>query len=132
MSWANKYTGIPFDDKGYDFNGCHCWGLCCLVFEQERNITLQQYADLYENAKDYEAIKATIHDEKETWQEVGRGDIQPFDLIIMRMNGLPVHIAIAIDKDNILHTYEGTKSITENISGLKYAKRILQVYRYAE
>lgn len=35
MIWSDRFIGIPFEDHGRARAGCDCWGLVCLIYQEE-------------------------------------------------------------------------------------------------
>lgn len=127
--WHLKYIGIPFKPMGRDENGADCWGLGRIIYKNELNIDLPDLSDLYSSTNDAENLSQIIKEQKENWENV-EGKFNPFDFLIIRMNGLPMHVAIVINDKFMIHCHEGADTTVERYNGLKWKDRIIGAVRW--
>ena len=133
MSWSNKYIQIPFIEKGRDFNGCDCWGLVRLVYEQELNIDLPSFLE-YENTKDIRAISRMIRENQfgDSWFKVT--DPLPFDVLVFRMMGSVAHVGIVVKNGLMLHCQKNVNTAHEAylLKSSDWVERLEGIYRHAK
>ena len=137
-SWATKYIGLPYKELGRDKNGVDCYGLCCVVYHDELGIDIPDFSgfgyrnnlskeDKERNQKDVEKI---VKNESENeWVEVSKSEVQPFDLVLFRICGYVVHIGIMVNKDEMLHSFNGMDCVREKI-GFKWGARVYKFIRH--
>jgi cell wall-associated NlpC family hydrolase len=125
----DEYIGIPFKSKGRDRNGIDCWGLVRLIYRERLNIELPSYIDEYGHACSDDVIKVVAAHEKE-WAKVGKE--RTWDLVLLRIKGMPRHIGIVIGRKVMIHIWSGIDSCTERYDSLLWRNRILGFYRYGK
>jgi cell wall-associated NlpC family hydrolase len=137
--WVDKYVRIPFVQRGFDFAGCHCWGLVWLVYRNERRITLPKYDTI--NAAQIRAMLKAKDKEiaSGSWVPVEK-PLREFDVVIMAgldkdENGKVVgtverHVGIMASPYHILHIEEGINATCVRTNATLMRERMRKVYRY--
>lgn len=129
-----RYVGLPFQDKGRDRNGADCWGLAVIIYREEFKIDLPSLTDEYDFASDESIADVVVAEQESGWVRIPPGEERPGDVIVIRVNGLPRHVAIVAQAERnkrlMLHIERGTDSIIEPYNGLKWNKRILGFFRH--
>lgn len=125
-----RFVGIPFVSKGRDWSGCDCWGLLRLVYQEELGITLPSYADRYRDTRDGEAISLLVMDTLQAgiWREVESPD--PFDAVVLNIQGQPWHIGIMVDSGRMLHCTHGVDACIEPLQSVLWSRRIEGYFRH--
>lgn len=116
MSWAASYLDVPFKDRGSSRDGCDCWGLCSMVFQDRLGIKLPDYPEIPEGANlaKIRAILAAAGGPQ--WTEIPRGEEQAFDVVLMRSivsvddrrHSRPIHIGCVLSPGAMIHIQEKT------------------------
>jgi cell wall-associated NlpC family hydrolase len=129
MSWANRYVGIPWKEKGRDWDGIDCWGTVYLPYKFERDIALPDYLDWYSTTDELQCIVEAIGQEKcGQWEKVFRlNEAQAFDVLVMRRGAYPSHVGLMVDYRHFLHITRNSDSYIERLDNVKM--RIEGVYR---
>ena len=129
--WHNKYVGIPFEAGGKIFDGADCYGLVKLVYACEHAVTLNDFTDYYADGKlDAEQIHKLILLEDSNWIKVAYEDRAEADVMVMSINGNPMHLGIVINDTNMLHVLEGKQAVIESYRSALWKHRITGVYRH--
>lgn len=128
MQW-NKYIGIPYLDKGRTAEGVDCWGLACLVYKQEFDITLPSYTEEYEN-EDIKRISETIARYKENWEPTK--EPKPGSLILFRIMGAEMHVGVYLGDNKFIHSREGRDVVQERVDSTQWANRVVGYFNYKE
>ena len=135
--WVANYIGIPFYLGGRGLNGADCWGLVRLVMTNQFGIKLPSHSTTYEELDPTELWATLSHllvAEKnahpETWKPIILNEICSGDLLLIRMRGYAVHVAIVVANGWMLHTEEGLDSVCEQFRGSRWQHRILGAYRH--
>jgi cell wall-associated NlpC family hydrolase len=130
--WAHKYAGVPFADKGRGLDGMDCWGLVQHVYRGERGIELPGYEWCYHTTSDsMERIGETVLQQSSAhWKRIERGQEKEYDVVIMRMQGLPMHVGIVTQPGYMLHCLRGVGVSHENMSSARWRNRILGIVRH--
>ncbi|MCI5075544.1 hypothetical protein [Oricola sp.] len=129
------FVGIPFADKGFSFDGCHCYGLCWLVFLRAADITLPKY-DLISSAETI-AIARAMKDEAKSgrWRRL-RADETPraFDMAEMieipRPGARAWHCGIVAGPGRLLHCERGVGSHLADLADPRIAPRVVGFHRH--
>ena len=127
--WYNDYVGIPFLAKGREKTGVDCWGLACLVYEEQFNITLPSFNESYDFS-DTDRIAQLAAQYKEAWE--GAKEPKPGSLILFRILGEVSHVGIYIGNNKFLHCRENYSSAIESLDSTRWNKRVEGFYNYAE
>lgn len=133
MSWANRYVGIPFVDRGRDMTGLDCWGLVRIVMREQAGIELPLLAAV--PADDPRAISAAIVAETNSeWSEID--EPQELDVAVLwsvvGVRRLELHVGIVAGRRLLLHTEINTGSVCVPFSHPTVRDRISKVYRHRE
>jgi len=126
----NKYIGIPFEDKRFDFNGCDCYGLVSLIYKQDLNIDLPVFG---KSCYDTKGIWLNyLKHISELWTLVK--EPQKYDVIAMAHDPqhpkIIQHFGVYMGDGIILHTLEKIGSHPANIQELNYY--IKGIYRWKQ
>lgn len=125
MSWAEKYIAIPFVEKGRDKAGLDCYGLVRLVYGQEIGIDLPDYLAAYETTDDREALNALIsHEKSQLWREKPNGRECEFDVAVLKMRGVPMHVGVVIGGGKMLHCLKGVGTSIERYNSIKWQSSV--------
>lgn len=127
--WTNKYIKVPFKDKGRDENGCDCWGLIRLIYQKEKGICLPNLLG-YRDTLDRAVIADICEKERAEWEEIKKGDEQPFDVVVIKMMGFPMHVGIVYKKGFMLHCLKGVGTVAVNYESRQWVKRVVGFYRH--
>jgi cell wall-associated NlpC family hydrolase len=129
--WWERYIGIPFKQKGRDLTGFDCWGLICDVYLTELSIKLPDYLNSYsDTSKDFVEISSIMGSEKE---RIAFPVTSPkaFDVILLRMRGLPMHVGLVTRENFMIHCADGVGVSFEDYTSPRWKSRVMGFYRYA-
>lgn len=128
----DRFVGVPYRDRGRDFDGADCWGLLWLVYRDLRGIELPSYSERYVTASDRKAMAALIAAELDPWQPVAEPDARTFDGVLMKQGGFPRHIGVVTSPGMMLHVEQGRASCIERYRSSPIVHRVVGFYRYRE
>lgn len=117
----SPYVGIPFSAD--NSSGVNCWELVRKVYEGERGILLPEYPDVEGRGEADRLSKCA------PWTAAGR-PLRPFDILVFRVAGAPVHVGVLVSGREFLHAMAPVGSAVERLSGglwpnrLEYAIRL--------
>lgn len=123
MDWG-LYIGIPFEWHGRTLDGVDCYGLIYLIYES-RGIQLRDYA--YLDNPNMQPLFSTGLDDS-CWTQVDAP--QPFDAVVLRISGHPLHCGIVVDAHTFIHARAGINSCLERLDGPVWRNRIWGFYHY--
>ena len=119
------FTGIPFRFGGRGRDGIDCLGLVC-AFQRARGYYTPDSDGLpmeHDRQPDYlERAMKTLSKYCVQVEEV-----QPGDIILMRLPGGYTHMGVMVDETNMLHVLKDRPSGIEPV--LKYGRRVVAVFR---
>lgn len=127
-AWARDYIGIPFQYRGREHSGCDCYGLVELVLSEVFDVAVRDFD--YASDVD-ETTVADLFEEglrEAEWQRVI--EPRPGDVVLLRIEGHPVHCGIVVGDGRMLHTMEGVNSHIERIDGERWFDRVYGYYRH--
>lgn len=126
--WVNNYIGIEFEVKGRTFEGCDCWGLASLILLKEYAIDVSSCESPYQNLDNHIHLENIIEEGKVDWKQVNTP--KEGDLILLRVNGYPMHMGIVLGNNYFIHIMKGMNSVIEKYNGRTWEKRISGFFRY--
>lgn len=122
-AWWTKYIGIPFVEKGRSDVGVDCWGLVKIIYEKEKGIILPSYEELYETTEDRDILSQTIQSESSAhWLNPEKP--KEFDVIILDMRGLPMHVGIVTKDNHMIHCAKGINTAHENFTTMRWRHKV--------
>ena len=100
---VENYIGIPFLKNGNNRNGCDCWKLIVMVYREQLGIDLPDYAEIFvdDSLASLKKVARTMKEERLKWQQVQTPI--PYDVILLRVDGLVCHAGLVIDRRRMLH-----------------------------
>lgn len=127
-----NYIGIPYQVKARSETAVDCWGLLCMFYKNELGIDLPQYTVQYDTAtpegfKQLAEVVATGRLDSE-WEKVT--ELAFGDVLLFRVQGLPIHCGVFLETDEFLHAFHGRNSCVERLSSITWAKRLDGAYRW--
>lgn len=130
--WAGHYIGLPFKERGRTSDGLDCWGLVRMVLNEQFDIQVPSYAYEYRSTQSARDIAPLIHRARQSWQPVKRDDMQCGDVMILRMQNVPMHAAMVLDRQYILHIERGINSVIERSDSRRWKDRLIGIYRHKD
>jgi cell wall-associated NlpC family hydrolase len=129
--WFGKYMNIEFAEKGRTIEGLDCWGLVQLVYKHELGIELPDYLECYETTNDRDKLAEVINKESDLyWKHPKLGEEKEFDIIILNMRGVPMHVGIVTKQGYMIHCAKGINTVHENYKNMRWANKIKGFARY--
>jgi cell wall-associated NlpC family hydrolase len=133
--WTDNYIGIPFKKNGGDRSGIDCWRLAVMIYKEHLGINLPSYEGIFldrsmipsESLASLRTIIRTMREEQKKWKKVKTP--QPYDLVLIRVGGF--HVGIAIDHKRMVHVMDGINVVIEEFTGRQWKDRIEGFWRYA-
>lgn len=129
---TSKYIGIPYTNKGRDFNGCDCWGLVRLIYKEEYEINLLSFYGEYENSEEGVAVKEVVQKGKDLFDNVQKDTPDYGDIIVFNMKGNPCHVGVYVGNGKVLHVLRGTEGVIERLSSHRLKGRVEGYYEIRE
>lgn len=131
-----KYIGIQYKERGKDFKGVDCFGVCHLMYKEERNIHLYEFTDMMEyNVKtpehSHKVIISKIPKILTLFEEVPFKPLHVFDLILFYESAkkdVVNHMGIFIGNNQFIHSVENKESMSSRLSGY-YESKMYKVLR---
>lgn len=122
-----KYIGIPYKEHGSSFAGCDCYGLIRLIYSEELEIKLPDYAceDRKNKKQIYEAIERNIQD----WKKIYTVDPGK-SVILINIHSFPIHMGLVVSKTEMIHTMKNHASVMETFTSFKWSTRIEGYYQW--
>jgi len=128
---VRSYIGIPFKDFGRDHNGVDCWGLLRLIYKEQLGIELPSYVSEYNSTEDAQQLGSLILCHlPEQWREVPLGQEVPGDGVLLRLQGMPMHVGVVVRPGWMIHVHKGIDTCLERYDQAKWRLRITGIYRH--
>ena len=128
--WAGRYIGLPFAEHGRDRGGIDCWGLMRLALLEQFSISLPSLAHEYRRTCDAARISDLVTREIPRCQRIDAGLERCGDVIVLRLQGRPMHVGLVLGDGQMLHVEQGIDSAIEKYRGQKWQDRIYGFYRH--
>lgn len=116
--WSTRYIGLPYSIGGRDRDGVDCWGLLCLVYQNEQGIRLPELPGVVQ--WDSLAISREILGQsKGSWSEVSA----PMEgcAVAMSLREVLHHVGIWTDADGgkVIHAWKDHPVVADTIKSLR-------------
>lgn len=130
--WSNPYVGTPYDEHGRVRSGCDCYGLVCVVYREELNITLPDYLG-YASVQEHAEIAALIANEKSrsVWVPA-KGTAVAFDVAVFRRGRLDTHVGLIVKHGIMLHMAQEDCAKHADYRSGAWAHRLTGIYRHVD
>lgn len=134
--WWNKYESAQFKVKGRGPDEFDCWGLVKEIYKNDHpeKIILPSYIECYETTTlkdDKIKISDTILQEQQIkWCKVDKP--QPFDVVVLKIAGFPMHVGIVIRKGVMIHCTQGINVAIEKYTSMRWDNKVMGFYRYEQ
>lgn len=131
--WSRRYLGIPFAPLGRALTGCDCYGLACVIYQEELAITLPDYLDGYASTEEQGEIAALIAGAQHLpmWVPVD-GPAVAFDLAVFRRGRLQTHVGIIVRRGLMLHVPAAGTSRIESYEAGRWRHRLTGIWRHVD
>lgn len=132
MNWTDRFIGLPHRDLGRDRSGCDCWGLACIVYREELQISLPEYLG-YASTEERSEISALVAGATASplWLPV-EGSATAFDIALFRRGRLTSHVGIVVSHGLMVHMAEADLSRLEPYSSGYWSPRLIGHYRHVD
>jgi cell wall-associated NlpC family hydrolase len=128
MPTLDKFIGIPFVNHGRDLNGCDCYGLARLVWQE---LTGNELPDYVISCMDTLGISNQINKDIVQWERVVGEPPVPSLMLIKFDFDHPDwcnHIGVYVGNGMFIHTRKEANSCKERIDSLHWKSRIEGFY----
>ena len=119
MTWWASYIGVPYAE-------CHCWELVRRVYAEHLDVRLHPFAEI--DPKDLRGVAREIGNGARDWTPVETP--APFDVVVMRLHRLPIHVGIVTRPGWLLHTERETDAVHVPLGHVTVAGRIVGFRRW--
>lgn len=126
-----KFIGIPYIKGGREISkdgGLDCYGLVRKWYSDQYGIILPEYRLIHSTGTSLNTTEKP-QDISQDFDETDKPVLG--DLILFNILGNPMHIAVYIDKNTMLHTFKTGGSVLERFTNLKWSRRLESFYRYS-
>ncbi|MGB0912023.1 MAG: NlpC/P60 family protein [Phaeobacter italicus] len=132
MSWSNSYVGIPQQDLGRSRAGADCWGLACIIYQEELGITLPEYLG-YSSPDERGECAALIAGATSSplWLPVD-GPALAFDIAVFRQGRFSSHVGIVIRHGLMIHVSGADQAKVEGYTTGKWNHRLDGHFRHRD
>ena len=126
---TESYLMVPVVPGGRTrTQGVDCWGLLVIVYHEKLHIELPIYEDV--NWKDSTAVWLAIaENEKGSWREVAREDRAEYDVVTLRIKGIPWHVGVLVDRNRFVHADPVRGICVERLDSVHWRNRVVAYHR---
>lgn len=131
--WCAPYIGLPFVDRGRGARGVDCYGLCCMVYQEQFGIALPSLLGGYGSCNDKLAVARLFFQEttrSPIWTRVPLEDARLGDILSIHYVAM-WHVGIVVAHERFLHVLPGRETCVERLRPSWYS-RVDAVYRHHE
>jgi len=126
----SKYIGIPYKNLGRTREGCDCWGLLRIIYQEEFDMILPEYDGLILDDAEKLEIERIINSHREDWEQV---DIPVIgDGVLMNVFGLAIHIGVYIGNRQMIQAMKGADSCIVRLDNKLWKPRFAGFWRHRD
>ena len=130
--FANLAIVVPFVDHGRGWSGWDCWGMVQMYYREVLGVEIPSYVGEYTDAgrstQTRRELAALIDHNMTDWREVDNAEAG--DVVLLKIGGRPIHVGIAVNGGQMLHTETGVDTLVERLASPMWERRIEGFYRY--
>ena len=126
-----QYLGIPFRDHGRDRDGCDCWGLVRLVYQEQLGVTMPDLGDAYSDAYARgEVDRLVARSARQDWTvDVTNLPRRELDVLVFLRAGVEAHVGLYAAPGVMLHVTDGMCAAFERYDTAKWSRRFSRALR---
>jgi len=126
IGFVAQAQAVPFREEGQDWCGWNCWGLIRQAYRALKGLDLPDFQRLA--ALKYSQAAPQFASFRARFREIPRGRELPLDILLF--SGRPVHAALVVAKNLMLHVEPGLQTCVEPFTQAPWPGRLLGIYRY--
>ncbi len=115
-SWTEQYIGLPYKEFGRSRAGVDCWGLVCMVYNEQYNRVLDNPILELKGLRNH-------------WEPIAKHEMKVGDIIVFRVGYVNKHVGIYVGGNRFLHA-EHTMSELGRLSSSRWSSSIYSIYRW--
>lgn len=120
-----NYIGIPYAEKPGD-TGLNCWQLCEKIMVEVFDVVPPKY----HYGGNYADVAPVFCAALDAWDQVPFEHRSVGDVVLLRMAGYPIHLGILVEPNKMIHTLKRVGSMLEDITSIKWNRRVEGVFRW--
>ena len=124
---ASDYIGVPFVEHGRTPEGWDCYGLVYYLSRRYLHLNVPSYSLSY---TDCDHADDAFAEHVGEWHGVQLADMQPGDVVVLNVEGLPTHCGLLLGDAGMLHCMHGRDTVRERIDSWHWSHRIAGAYRW--
>lgn len=125
---ARACVGTPFRHQGrLPGVGLDCAGLG-IVAAKSVGIEVKDFLGYPRNP--FDGMLKKMFDEQKNLQQIGVHDAMPGDVLLLRINAAPQHVAILSHNNYMIHSYQNIGRVVEQRIDELWRRKIIAVYRF--
>ncbi len=125
----SRYIGIPYVERGRDFDGADCWAIPILIYREELGVDLPHFGDEVDPAE--QRLQLLAERELRAWIPVQSRleDARAFDVLDIRSPLGSPHTAVVVAPGWMIHTRKD-RSRADRFFREPWPRLIRGVYRH--
>jgi probable lipoprotein NlpC len=114
--FQRKAIGVPFVERGRDYEGWDCWGLVVAAYRDVLGIHVPDYVDYY-STQEYRLIARVFAGRSgDEWVKV---DPRPMAIACIYRRGVVIHVGLVVPGRKIMHVEQGVETCLQPITSFR-------------
>jgi len=129
--WWLDYVGLPFLSCGRDRQGCDCYGLLRLIYQDQLGVNLPDLLE-YDNTQQRHRMNDLMKDKPLIigFEQMEISAVEPLDVLVIRQVGFDCHLGIVIGNRKMIHSEAGKEAVIEEFTRPHIAPRVKEAWHY--